>query len=120
MSLIKKFVDATKAGDEIVTIWGSGLPIREFIYVKDLAKEIVDHLELDRFPLLTQVPGYSSSIKELAERIASIVGYTGKILFDTTRPDGQMKKRFTHTNYSYDKYFKGLMETIRWYENLVS
>jgi|SRR5690606_12074578 len=92
--LIRKFVEAYESGAPSVTLWGSGSPQREFIYCYDAAQAIIQALlwyENVEIPLNIG-SRQEVTIRELAEMIAEIVGYTGKIEWDTSRPDGQMRK----------------------------
>jgi GDP-L-fucose synthase len=87
--LIRRFHGAKLAGDAEVTIWGTGTPRREFLYVDDLADALVHLLQLDNPPDWVNVgTGQDITIRELAELVAEIVGYDGRITNDTTKPDG--------------------------------
>ncbi|MBP3942569.1 GDP-L-fucose synthase [Sphingobacteriaceae bacterium WQ 2009] len=92
-AMIRKFHDAKLAGQADVTLWGSGTPLREFLYVDDLAKAVVFALE-NRLPqhLYNVGTGTDLSIRELAETIQKIVGHTGRIIWDATKPDGTPRK----------------------------
>jgi len=91
--MLKRFHDAKETGAPSVTIWGTGSPKREFLYVDDLAHACL-HLMLtyDGETHVNIGTGEDVSIKELAETIKNIVGYTGEITFDTTKPDGTPRK----------------------------
>jgi GDP-L-fucose synthase len=76
-----------------VTLWGSGSPLREFLHVDDLAKAAV--LCMDRYDDSQQInvgSGYEVSIKELAAKISKVVGFSGEISWDLSKPDGTMRK----------------------------
>lgn len=92
-AMIRKFHDAKLAGQADVTLWGSGTPLREFLYVDDLAKAVVFALE-NRLPqhLYNVGTGTDLTIRELAETIQKIVGHTGRIIWDATKPDGTPRK----------------------------
>jgi GDP-L-fucose synthase len=100
--LIRRFHEATKKKSPEVVVWGTGTPMREFLYVDDMAAASVFVMELDRKiyhqytePMQSHINmGFGSdlTIKELAEIIGDIVGYQGQINFDITRPDGTPKK----------------------------
>jgi GDP-L-fucose synthase len=93
-ALVKRFVDATAANDPTITLWGTGIARREFMHVDDMAHAILFILENYDDPQFINVgTGVDISIKELAEMIASLTGYTGQILWDNTKPDGMLKKR---------------------------
>lgn len=93
-ALICRFHEAKQQGAEEVTIWGSGKPRREFLHVDDLAEAVVHLLALTDPPDLVNVgTGKDVSIQELAELIAEIVGYQGRVSNDLAKPDGTMLKR---------------------------
>lgn len=92
-ALIRKFHEAKVSGQSNVEIWGSGKPLREFLYVDDMAEACL--LVMDKF----DEPGFVNagfgsdlSIAELAETVGSVVGFTGKLLFNTEKPDGTPRK----------------------------
>lgn len=93
-ALIKKIVDAKEQNIPTVEIWGSGNPKREFMNVRDLADGILWALNnIERTDTFLNIgTGIDISIKELAERIKREVGYKGKLIFNTSKPDGIMKK----------------------------
>ena len=91
--LLRKFHQATIAGDDSVTIWGTGTPLREFLFVSDLAEACLRLLEVDSPPSVVNIgAGEDISISDLAEMIASTVGFKGQILTDSTKPDGAPRK----------------------------
>lgn len=101
-ALIRRFHEAKKGNSPEVVIWGTGTPMREFLYVDDMASASIFVMNLDKKiyiqhtePMQSHINvGFGSdvSIKELAEIIGSVVGYPGKIIFDTSKPDGTPKK----------------------------
>jgi GDP-L-fucose synthase len=92
-ALIKRFHEAKAAGLPSVTIWGSGTPLREFLYVDDLADACVHLLKVYSDELHINVgSGAEISIGELARQIANVCGYEGEIVFDRTKPDGTPRK----------------------------
>lgn len=92
-ALMRRFHEAKVAGTEKVVCWGSGSPMREFLHVDDLAEACVHMLlHYDEKPFLNIGTGEDVTIKELAETIAEVVGYQGKIEWDTTKPDGTPRK----------------------------
>jgi len=123
-ALIKKFLDAKKSHDPEVVVWGTGKPTREFLYVKDAAQGIL--LAAEKFNGDQPVNLGSSSeisIKELAETIQIIVGYTGKIIWDETKPDGQPRRKLdvsrAQTEFGFSAttdFITGLHQTVEWYE----
>jgi GDP-L-fucose synthase len=92
-ALIRKAVEARDSGAAAMTVWGSGTPLREFMHVDDLADALVFLLryysESDHINVGT---GQEVTIAEVAQTIADTVGFTGKLLFDTSRPDGTPRK----------------------------
>lgn len=92
-SLVKRFVDAKNQNQAAVTMWGTGVARREFLHVHDMAKAIVYFFENYENPDFINIgPGTDVSIKELATTIAQKVGYTGQMLWDSTKPDGMLRK----------------------------
>ena len=101
-ALLRRFHEAKAQGAPSVTIWGSGTPRREFLYVDDLAAACVQVMALDRATYEAQTTprcthlnigsGTDITIRDLAEEIATTVGYQGAIRFDRTRPDGAPRK----------------------------
>lgn len=93
-ALVKKFVDATISGQEEVICWGTGSARREFLNVDDMVDAIF--LLLSNNPYGTQIinigSGSDVTIKELAEIVAKLTGYTGRITWDRTKPDGMIRK----------------------------
>ena len=90
--MLVKFADALAAGEE-VTLWGDGSPLREFLHVDDLAEACFTCMqEYDSDEHINVGTGVDVSIKELAETIADVVGYTGKINWDTSKPNGTPRK----------------------------
>jgi GDP-L-fucose synthase len=100
--LIRRFHEAKQAASPQVVIWGTGAPMREFLYVDDMAAASVHVMELDpesyarhTQPRLSHInigTGQDITIKELAELIGQVVGYAGRITFDVSKPDGAMRK----------------------------
>jgi len=130
-ALIKKMVDAqkiengkSKIEDRKVVVWGTGKATREFFYVEDAAEAIV--LAAERYNKSEPVnigAGFEISIKELAELIAELTGLKGRIIWDTSKPDGQPRrmldtsKAFTEFGFEAKTDFReGLKKTIQWYK----
>ena len=122
-SMIRRFAEATERGDPSVTLWGDGSPTREFLFVKDAARAF--RLALERFDGAQPVnigSGQEISIRALAELIAELVGYTGTLEWDTSKPNGQPRRRLD-TSRARDLFgFEagiglrdGLTETIAWF-----
>nr|WP_285623361.1 GDP-L-fucose synthase [Kineosporia sp. NBRC 101677] len=92
-ALIRRFHEAKQTGAEEVRIWGSGTPRREFLHVDDLASALVFLLEHYDSPETINVgTGVDVTIRELAETIADVVGWEGRLSFDTSKPDGTPRK----------------------------
>lgn len=122
-ALIKKFHDAKIDNHNEVIVWGTGKATREFLYVKDCAEAVVLAAEkYDKPDPVNIGAGFEISIKNLAEKISEIIGFKGKIIWDTTKPDGQ-PRRCLDTSKAYTEFgFKakvpldeGLRKTINWY-----
>jgi len=91
--LLRRFHDAKVAGEDEVVVWGSGRPMREFLFVDDLADAIAFVLDHAASPEIVNVPGAEEvCIADLARRIADVVGFTGRIVFDPWKPDGTPRK----------------------------
>ena len=122
-ALIKKFVEAKQQNLPSVTVWGTGRATREFIYVKDAAEGIILAAEkYDKSDPVNIGAGFEISIKDLAEKIKSIVGYEGKIVWDTSKPDGQPRRMLDTSRAKAEFGFtattdfsQGLSKTIEWY-----
>ncbi len=93
-ALIRRFHQAKEEGAEEVVLWGSGKPRREFMHVDDMAEAVVHLIQLEDPPNMVNVgTGKDISIQELAELIAGIVDYQGKVTNDLSKPDGTLLKR---------------------------
>jgi GDP-L-fucose synthase len=122
-ALIKKCVDAKSSGASEIVLWGDGSPTREFLYVDDAARGIVDAAEkYNQSDPVNLGSGTEISIKDLSEQIAALTGFTGRITWDTTKPNGQPRRKLD-TSLAEQKFgFKasvgfesGLKSTIDWY-----
>ena len=101
-ALLRRFHEAVQRGDREVVIWGSGTPRREFLHVDDMAAASVHVMELDEAvlrdhtrPMLSHInvgTGEDCTIRELAETVARVTGFTGRLVFDTDKPDGAPRK----------------------------
>ena len=122
-ALIKKFVDAREAGRDEVELWGTGKATREFLFVDDAAEGIA--LATERYEKPEPVnlgAGFEISIRELAERIADLIGFDGLIAWDPSKPDGQPRRCLDTTRAASEFGFRartpfgeGLARTVRWY-----
>lgn len=126
-AMIRKFVDAQLAGRgagaETVALWGDGTPTREFLYVADAARGIVDAAERYDDPDPVNLgAGFEISMGALAEKIAAATGHAGRIQWDATRPNGQ-PRRMLDVSRARDRFGfvattsldEGLARTIAWY-----
>ena len=125
-ALIRKFVEAKKENAQEVTVWGTGAPTREFLYVEDAARGIL--LATKRYSKSDPVnlgSSFEISIAELAHLIGDVVGYAGRITFDVTKPDGQPRRKIDTTRAKEEfgfesrvRFEEGLRETVKWYKTL--
>jgi GDP-L-fucose synthase len=123
-ALIRKYIEAQERGDEEVVLWGDGSPTREFLYAGDAAEGILKAAELyNRSDPVNLGSGQEISIKELSETVARLTGYQGKIVWDTSKPNGQPRRALDTTK--AEQYFgfrartsfeEGLRRTIEWYK----
>ena len=122
-ALIRKYLEAVERGQPEIVCWGDGTPTREFLYVEDCAVAIT--LAAERYDEAQPVnigSGFEISIRELAETIASLVGFQGRIVWDTAKPNGQ-PRRCLDTSQAWNKFgfraktdFKeGLRRTVKWF-----
>jgi GDP-L-fucose synthase len=122
-ALLRRFDEAVQRGEEQVTVWGSGRPRREFLHVDDLADAALYFMERysDEVPLNVGT-GTDVTIRELAEQIARVVGFRGRIEFDASRPDGAPRKLLDVSRASALGWTarisldRGLEDTWRWYD----
>lgn len=92
-ALIRKFHEAKQAKQATVEIWGSGKPLREFLYVDDMAEACLVVMDkYNDFGFLNAGYGSDLSIRELAETVGKVIGYDGQLVFNTERPDGTPRK----------------------------
>ncbi len=122
-ALIKKFVDAKKSGATSVTVWGTGKPTREFLYVEDAARGII--LASEKYNESEPVnlgSSFEISIRDLAETIGRVVGFEGDIVWDETKPDGQPRRKLDTSRAkecfdfeSSTPFDEGLKKTVEWY-----
>lgn len=92
-AMIRKFHEAKESGAEVVHLWGTGSPMREFLHADDLAAACLFLMENYSEPELVNIgTGTDVTIKQLAETIASVVGFEGSIHWDTSKPDGTPRK----------------------------
>lgn len=123
-ALIRKFYVATLQKEESVVVWGSGRPLREFTFARDAAKIILWLAENYNNDSPVNIGNQEQvSISDLAQIISDEIGYEGKIIFDSSKPDGQMQKPSSNQklrdlgwNGEYTPLRDGLRETIKFFE----
>ena len=127
-ALIKKCCDAMISGQQFITVWGTGKPTREFLYVDDAARAILlATAKYNKSEPVNLGSGFEISIKELVHLIARLTGFKGKIIWDKTKPDGQPRRRLDITRAQKEFGFKakmdfeeGLKRTIAWYKEQIA
>ncbi len=122
-ALIKKCVEAKERGDAQVSVWGTGTASRDYLYVADAAEAIVAAAERhDGTEPLNLGNDREITIRETAETIAKVVGFTGELVWDTSKPDGQPRRRVDASRAARILGWKantdfttGLRATVEWY-----
>ena len=121
-AMIRKFHEAKVNGNLNVVLWGSGNPMREFLFVDDLAEAVVYTLENKLSEYLYNIgTGKDIRIKELAETIQRVVGYKGEIIWDTNKPDGTPRKlmdvsKMKEEGWRYSTELEdGIKKTYKWF-----
>ncbi len=124
--MIGKFHHALETGAAAVPLWGTGSPLREWLYVEDLADALFLLLEkYDGEEILNIGSGEETTIRELAERVAEVVGFSGRLEWDTTKPDGTPRKALDSSRLfplgwrSQVPLREGLKRTYAWYVHAV-
>lgn len=130
-ALLRRFHEAKESNNPTVTVWGSGLPMREFLYVDDMVSASIYVMNLDHEvyakntqPMLSHInvgTGVDCTIRQLVETMAKVVGYHGEIIFDASKPDGTPRKLMSvdrlsclEWTYKHD-LFTGLKLTYAWF-----
>jgi GDP-L-fucose synthase len=122
-ALVRKCIEAQERGDTDVVLWGDGSPTREFLYAGDAADGILTATEFyNGMEPVNIGSGQEISIKDLAEMVARLTGFNGKIVWDTTKPNGQPRRALDTsraTEYfgwkARTQFEEGLRQTIAWY-----
>lgn len=130
-ALIRRFHEARETGQNTVTIWGTGTPLRDFLHVDDMAEASLFVLDLDKAtydantrPMLSHInvgSGEEISIGDLARVVAGVTGFGGEITFDTTKPDGTLRKLMDVSRLARMGWrariglVDGIAETYRWF-----
>lgn len=123
-ALIRKFFVAVRNGSDEVVVWGNGKATREFLYVEDAAEAVILATQRYNKPEPVNIgSGFEISIKNLARLIAQLSGFNGRIIWDSSKPDGQPRRRLDTTKARREFAFKaktsfteGLKKTIAWYK----
>ncbi len=126
-ALIRRFHEARERGDATMSIWGTGTPRREFLHVDDLADAVVYLLETyDEEPIVNIGWGEDVTIRELAETVADVAGFKGRLEFDSSKPDGTPRKlldtsRLTSLGWRPKiKLRAGIEQTYAWFKEHVA
>ncbi len=124
-ALVKKCVDARDAGASEIVVWGDGSPTREFLYAADAAEGIV--LAAERYNDSEPVnlgSAFEISIKDLVQIIARATGFTGRIVWDASKPNGQPRRKLDTSRAkrlfgfeAHTTFEEGLRRTVEWYES---
>lgn len=124
-ALIRKYIEAKERGDAEVVAWGSGKPLRDFVYIGDVCEAILLAAQTyDGSDLINISSGQRTSIRELVDLVAELTGFQGRVVWDTTKPDGQMDKGFAVERMKKILGFTprtslrgGLQKTIDWFHS---
>ncbi len=122
-ALIRKFVEAKRKGQPTVEVWGTGSASREFFYVEDCARGLVEATRKYDGPEPVNLgAGFEITIKDLAEKIRTLTGYEGELVWDTSKPDGQPRRCLDVSRakalFGFEAqmaFEEGLRRTIEWY-----
>lgn len=130
-ALMRRFHEAKESGASEVVVWGTGTPMREFLYVDDMAAASIHVMNLDEKtyqdntqPMLSHInvgTGVDCTIREMAETMATVVGFHGEVVFDTSKPDGTPRKlmdvtRLQNLGWQYNfSLHDGLALTYKWF-----
>ena len=122
-AMLRKFLEAKERGDAAVTLWGDGSPTREFLYVDDAAEAVVAAAERyeDADPV-NLGSGEEISMKTLAETVRTLTGFAGDVVWDTSQPNGQPRRKLD-TSRAFERFgwkstthlAEGLRKTLDWY-----
>ena len=122
--MLRKFHEAKVNGNSAVELWGSGTPMREFLFVDDLAEAVVYALEHNLPEYLYNIgTGKDVTIKELAETIQRIIGHHGQIIWDKSKPDGTPRKlmdvsKMAAIGWQHSTDLEdGIQKTYQWFLN---
>jgi GDP-L-fucose synthase len=121
---IRKMVEATERGDKVVTVWGTGTPVRDFVYVDDVCDVMLAEAHnYSTGEIMNISSGVATTIRELIDTVADLCGYTGRLEWDTSKPDGQRHKvydvsrfRARVPGFTPTPLRDGLRRTIEWFQ----
>jgi len=124
-ALIRKCVEAMRRGEDHINCWGTGAATREFLHADDCARGVLLAAEkYDKSEPVNLGAGFEISIKDLAEKIAALTGFKGRLVWDASQPDGQPRRRLDTSRAEREFGFRaqigfdeGLKQTIEWYRN---
>jgi len=120
---IRRIEEAARRGDAAVTVWGTGTPVRDFVYIDDVCDVVLrEALSYSSSEIMNISSGVPTTIRELVETVAELSGYRGRIEWDTSKPDGQRHKVFDISrlrervpDFTPTPLRQGLMRTIEWF-----
>jgi GDP-L-fucose synthase len=123
-ALIRKCIEAKERGDDHIVVWGTGSASREFLYVEDAAEGLILATEkYDKPDPVNVGTGFEIKIKDLAELIVKLTGFKGKITWDSSKPDGQPRRKLdisrAEREFGFNaktRFDKGLKSTIHWFK----
>jgi len=128
-ALVRKFVEAAEFNSPQIEVWGTGKPSRDFVYAGDVAEGMIRAAEIyDRGEIVNMSSGVETSIRGVCDHLSELTGFKGEIVWNTSRPDGQMRRCFDVSKAKRELDFtattdirSGLEKTARWYrENMNS
>jgi len=125
-ALIKKCIDAKENNKDYITVWGTGKASREFIYVEDAGEGIILATEkYDKSSPINIGAGFEIKIKDLVELVAKLTGFEGKVIWDSSKPDGQPRRMLDTSRAECEfgflaktNFHEGLEKTINWYKKI--
>ncbi len=121
---IRKMVEATERGDKVVTVWGTGTPVRDFVFIDDVCDVMLSEAHsYSSGDIMNISSGVPTTIRELIETVADLCGYQGRIEWDTSKPDGQKHKVYDISRFrarvpafTPTPLREGLRRTIEWFQ----
>ena len=123
-ALIRKFITAKEEKRPSVEVWGTGKATREFLYIEDNVKALIDAMACNEVGPFNLGTGVETSIKELIETISELIGYQGEVVWNSDRPDGQPRRFYDMGKFKKEFGYvpntplkEGLKKTIDWYLN---